>query len=736
MAPPPSSSHHAKTLLSLYQQLRQAIDEEDEEVIHSTLEKLLSDKNQSSSSSNNELKQCKTINLIQRGEFQKALDSIGNNNLSLKTSLQKIYCLYRLNRSEEALKEISNLEQSNNKNHLSDHTLLLHLKAQIYYRMGCYNESSQIYESILQKEYPNASSNHTIDNDELLTNMSASFTMNGNYQRGISITKQSDHNTHELAYNAACASIGLKDYEQAAKYLEFSKKLCKDDPNELTSIMVQLAFVRYLNGQVEESKNMFEHVFNHSSKDSVACAVAANNLVAIQSNPSLNPSLTSNDVLDAQKKLKYAYQDKLQGKLTTQQIKGVTLNNALLLLQMNKYEECERVVQTELKKLYQEEFIPTLILSYIYLKQKKFKESIQVLEEYLKQSTTFVDKSSLDGGIAQLALAQYYLQQGTPEFYKECIQVLNQSKFRNQKGVESLLIALYMKLEDMDSALDLFQKSFLKYSSGGDGGGDDESSSSSGTTTSSSNNTISTTQTTWMVEMATELARLQMAHKKYKEAASTYEMLTKMEPNHIQHLAGLIDAMSYYDIDAAEKFAKNLPHITTTSGESSLNIEALEKTSAVSMFTSSSANNKTSDHSVMIPSISSSNQQHGTSSDATTNTTSKRQSNALQRADEKKKQQRKKRRNKLPIGIAHHDTLSKEFKSRWESKKKQVVKTGTGFGHQGSSDVEAQKAISHKKGQKTLLTPEQALGLKSSGGAGGAGGAGGTSAGKKKSKKK
>lgn len=100
-------------------------------IMTTTTTTVLSDKNQSSSSSNNELKQCKTINLIQRGEFQKALDSIGNNNLSLKTSLQKIYCLYRLNRSEEALKEISNLEQSNNKNHLSDHTLLLHLKAQI-----------------------------------------------------------------------------------------------------------------------------------------------------------------------------------------------------------------------------------------------------------------------------------------------------------------------------------------------------------------------------------------------------------------------------------------------------------------------------------------------------------------------------------------------------------------------------------------------------------------------------
>ncbi|KAG2378013.1 hypothetical protein C9374_008635 [Naegleria lovaniensis] len=661
-----------KTLLPLYQQLRQAIDEEDEDVIHSTLEKLLSSDKNLSSNGINELKQCKTINLIQRGEFQKALDSIGNN--SLKASLPKIYCLYRLNRSEEALKEISKLEPSND-------TLLLHLKAQIYYRMGSYNESSQIYESILFKEYPNASNNSvTIDNDELLTNMSASFTMNGNYQKGISITKQSDHNTHELAYNAACASIGLKDYEQAAKYLEFSKKLCKEeDQNELASIMVQLAFVRYLNGQVEESKNMFEQVFkNNSSKDSVACAVAANNLVAIQSNPSLNPSLSSNDVLDAQKKLKYAYQDKLQGKLTTQQIKGVTLNNALLLLQMGKYEECEKVVQSEL--MTQDQELPTLILSYIYLKQKKLKESIQILEEYLK------DKNPSD--TVQLALAQYYLQQGTPEYYKECIRVLNQSKFRNQKGVESLLIALYMKLEDVDSAMDLFQKSLTILV---------PSLSLSSTTTTTTTTTSSSTSTNQhTIEMATELARLQVAHKKYKEAASTYEMLTKIDPSNVQHLAGLIDAMSYYDIDAAEKYAKNLPvnEKSLSSVVHTSSIEELEKTSSVSMFSSLKSTNDSS--SLIIHSISSSSSQ-----------ITQRQSNALQKSDEKKK--RKKRRNKLPIRIAQ-DT--REFKSRWESKKKQVVKTGTGFGHQGSSDVEAQKAVLHKKGQKTILTPEQA-GLKS-----------------------
>jgi len=501
--------------------------------------------------------------------------------------------------------------------------------------MGSYDKSTQLYENILNEAKGN-------DDDELITNLSASYTMNGNFSKGIEITKRSDHNTYELAYNASCGSIGLKEYDQAEKYLEFSKKLCKaDDTSELASIMVQLAYVKYLNGNVEESKKINEEMFNQEKKETVALAVAANNLVAIHS----NSNTTQDHVLDAQKKLKYAYQDKLQGKLTTEQIKGVTLNNALLLLQMNKFEECEKVVQTELLKTCPNDELPILIQSFIYFKQKKFNESISTLENYIS-----TNKSNVDN--IQLALAQLYLQQGK---YKQAIDTLKKSKFANHKSVESLLITLYMKLDDMNSALDLFQQVVNKYYS------NDKSKS--------------------IVELATELAKLQLSFKKYKEAAATYELLSKLEPDNQIHTAGLIDALSYYDVDAAEKALQKLPAMKQ------VNVEDLEKTTAVSMAVSKVA--ATSD-SLVATSVSS------------------RQAAALNRGEKKK--QRKKRRNKLPVLNVSTDATTVVDATRWESKKKQGSKEATGVGHQGSADVDTQKSLQHKKGQKTILAPEQVRG--------------------------
>jgi hypothetical protein len=74
----------------------------------------------------------------------------------------------------------------------------------------------------------------------------------------------------------------------------------------------------------------------HKRGDAVAVAVAANNLAAIQVGAS---------VFESAKRLKLATTDKVQGRLTTKQQRGIHLNNALLLLLQKKFDECRQLIK-------------------------------------------------------------------------------------------------------------------------------------------------------------------------------------------------------------------------------------------------------------------------------------------------------------------------------------------------------------------------------------------------------
>src|SRR3989338_8668063 len=106
-----------------------------------------------------------------------------------------------------------------------------------------------------------------------------------------------------------------------------------------------------------------------------------------------------------------------------------------------------------------------------------------------------------------------------------------------------------MKLDDMNSALEMLQSV-----------------------------TGSITSTSDLIEMTSELAKLQLSFKKYKQAASTFEQLIKLDSKNSNiHIAGLIEAMSFYDIDGAEKYCKDLTDLQSKS----LNIDEIEKTSSI-----------------------------------------------------------------------------------------------------------------------------------------------------------
>jgi hypothetical protein len=63
-------------------------------------------------------------------------------------------------------------------------------------------------------------------NDEILTNLSAAYTLADEPNKALDAIKKAEENTHELAYNGSCATIDLGDFEQTRKFLDLATKLC------------------------------------------------------------------------------------------------------------------------------------------------------------------------------------------------------------------------------------------------------------------------------------------------------------------------------------------------------------------------------------------------------------------------------------------------------------------------------------------------------------------------------
>lgn len=168
--------------------------------------------------------------------------------------------------------------------------------------------------------------------------MIASYTMGGKHKEAVQLAKLSQEITHELSYNVACAFLGLNDLDQAFKYLKEAEQLAKqlaeqenmseeELETELASILVQTAYVQQLQGKTEEPKDIYNSIIKKKSTDQVAQAIAGNNLIALRGDT---------DLFDSAKRMRFATSDKVMAKLNSAQRKSVNLNNALLLMYMNK----------------------------------------------------------------------------------------------------------------------------------------------------------------------------------------------------------------------------------------------------------------------------------------------------------------------------------------------------------------------------------------------------------------
>ena len=83
--------------------------------------------------------------------------------------------------------------------------------------------------------------------------------------------KENSTETYELAYNSACILIAEEKYDEAEKLLETAKSICREalleeDYNEveieeeLSIIVVQLAYVKQLKGNNNQANEFYQSV--------------------------------------------------------------------------------------------------------------------------------------------------------------------------------------------------------------------------------------------------------------------------------------------------------------------------------------------------------------------------------------------------------------------------------------------------------------------------------------------
>lgn len=232
-----------------------------------------------------------------------------------------------------------------------------------------------------------------------------------------------NEDSFELCYNSACSAIGKASYAEAEKKLRTSERMCRetldeddDIEEEVAIIKVQLAYCLQQQGRIKEATAIYSDVLKHKSNDVALTAVASNNMVAINK---------SQNVFDSKKKIRAAMAEACEHKLTTRQKKTIAFNNCLLALFTNQDEQVHNMVEKVIDSYSEAEFQGLLIRASQLANVKKYKEAIELMEDYKKAHS--VNQLQPQFAVIQLLLMNVSLELYACDFYR--IKKIHSTKF-------------------------------------------------------------------------------------------------------------------------------------------------------------------------------------------------------------------------------------------------------------------------------------------------------------------
>tara|TARA_A100001015_G_scaffold317404_1_gene434304 strand:+ start:1651 stop:2793 length:1143 start_codon:yes stop_codon:yes gene_type:complete len=249
------------------------------------------------------------------------------------SEFEKAYCLYRLNRFEDAMKSLKEEKDKDDERYL-------HLEAQILYRLEKHEDASNAYDEIVSK-------GDKID-AEICTNAIAASSManrdKNSLKKLLEVSSKVSEKRHELLYNVGTASIFKGDRSSALKYLLKAREACADAydeedekeemEDERSIVDVQLAYLEQLKGNEDVALKAYEEILKRRPTDKTVAAVASNNIVTIHGD---------SDLFDSYRKAKVALN--AESKLTSDQREIMTFNFCLLLIKMGRLKEARDLIR-------------------------------------------------------------------------------------------------------------------------------------------------------------------------------------------------------------------------------------------------------------------------------------------------------------------------------------------------------------------------------------------------------
>ena len=460
--------------------------------------------------------------LIRVGQFEDALKAIGRMDAAAQrdVSFEKAYCLYRLNRVEEALDLLLSLKSQEQK--------IRELMAQALYRLERFEESYACYVDLIK--------NCTDDcEDERETNLSAvmaSISLTGGVIEG---KPEIGEQSYELCYNKSCIHIGQGQYQQAKDMLSKSEELCvklmreeeqteEEIEVELGIIHAQIGYVNQLLGKEQIALQLYNQVLKSKPDDPALIAVVSNNVVTINKDQ---------NVFDSKKKIRAALSE--DAKLSSLQKKTIATNNCLFLMLTGQTDACRKQIEALKDKYADAE--SELILAGLLVREKEFNEAITVLQSVAEKSLN-----------VSLTLCQLLLKQGR---VSEAISLLNGLQAeRNRLGILSTIVSLLLSLGDRDAAISVLKEAISWHK-------------------------INNQSQDSLIVLYRETSKLLIQQNRAQEAAVLLEEQRRLAPDNPRVIAQLIAAYSQFDQKKADETMKCLPPIDTIID--SVDVNALEE---------------------------------------------------------------------------------------------------------------------------------------------------------------
>ncbi|KAK3710774.1 hypothetical protein QZH41_016760, partial [Actinostola sp. cb2023] len=368
---------------------------------------------------------CKVVCLIQQSCFREAFEVInsGSKKGIKELPFEKAYCLYRLNKTDEALQILNDVPDQGQREK--------ELTAQVYYRLGEYDKCRVIYKDLIKNSQDDYE-------DERETNLSAVAAASSQWGKTKLTESGLREDTYELCYNAACLSLANNDYKTAKNKLMQAEVLCRksldEDPEtteedvdaELGVLRTQLGFTHQMQGTNDEAMKLYNQVLKSKPTDIALAAVASNNVITLNK---------ERDLFDSKKKIKATMVEGLQNKLTEQQHQCLQFNQCLLLLYSNQLDACRSLIAA-LEGKYPDCDFPCLMRASLLHREKQYDKAIKMLKVTIEQ---------YDKAIKMLKV--------TIEQYDKAIKTLKVTIEQHDKAIKMLKVTI----EQYDKAIKMLK---------------------------------------------------------------------------------------------------------------------------------------------------------------------------------------------------------------------------------------------------------------------------------------